>query len=126
MPLRLLLLSLCLGCGLLSGTALAQLPLLALGPDSLEQPVEVERSLLLEDPRGALSPEQALQGLERRGIPHQGSPRLGYSDSTWWVGFALQTASDSPLRLIIDHPFLEQIELWLYDGDRLLKLGRAP
>lgn len=115
-----LLLSLCLGCGLLSGTALAQLPLLELGPDSLEQPVEVERSLLLEDPRGALNPEQALQSLERSGIPHQGSPRLGYSDSTWWVGFALKSASDSPLLLIIDHPFLEQIDLWLYDGERLL------
>ncbi|MET1079788.1 MAG: EAL domain-containing protein [Pseudomonas sp.] len=118
--LRLLLVLLSLYGGLGARTAMAELPLLDLRRLDLQHAVSVEHSRVLEDPAGSLQPALALQRLRQQGSPIEGSPRLGYSDSTWWVGFALQSAADEHLRLIIDHPFLEDLEVWLYRGDQVL------
>lgn len=106
---------------LLSGTAArAELPLLTVNNAQLSQPVNVPASVLLEDPSGNLTAAEVYQRIARDGRPVQGVPRMGYSASAWWLAFRLQAPQAGHLDLIIDRAFLDDIEVWLYDRERLI------
>lgn len=97
----------------------APVPILTLSAEQLQQPTPIERSLLLEDRSGDLTPADALQHLPERGVLHQGVPRLGYSGSAWWAAVQLDMPAGQHLNLLIDHPFLDDLQVWLDDGSRL-------
>jgi diguanylate cyclase (GGDEF)-like protein/PAS domain S-box-containing protein len=103
-----------LGLCLLASSAWAGLPNLQLDPQKLQQPVPVERLQLLEDPSASLSAAQALEQLQLRGQASTSTPRLGYSASPWWLGFSLQVSSPEPLFLVLDNPYVDDIQLWLF------------
>ena len=116
LPLRVLLLGLILS----SSVVRAEVPLLVLSSDQLQQPVDVPASLLLEDPSANLTAAEVLLLIERQGQPISGAPRMGYSDSAWWMAFRLDAPAAKRLDLIIDRPSLDDIEVWLYDRERLI------
>lgn len=104
----------------LSPTLAAALPRLTLDAQQLEHPVAVTRTLLLEDPQGQLTATEALERIRSDGVPSEGPPRMGYSSSAWWAAFDLDTPALQRLNLIIAHPFLDDVEVWLYHRDRLI------
>lgn len=116
LPLLVLLLGLCMG----STVARAEMPTVVLSSAQLQQPVDVNASLLLEDPSANLTAAEVLQLIERQGQPVTGMPRMGYSDSAWWMAFRLDAPAAKRLDLIIDRPSLDDIEVWLYDRERLI------
>ncbi|HBX56874.1 EAL domain-containing protein [Pseudomonas sp. UBA2684] len=103
-----------------SGQAATELPLLRLSAAQLEQPATVDHVLLLEDPHAELTATEALQRLREVGRPSAGTPRIGYSASTWWAAFSLDAPAAQRLNLIIAQPFLDDLEVWLYDRERLI------
>ncbi|WP_445940207.1 EAL domain-containing protein [Pseudomonas sp.] len=108
-------------CFALGGaSAFAELPLLVLNSEQLKQPVEVPASLVLEDPSGNLTAAEVQQRIASQGKRVDGVPRLGYSASAWWLAFRLDAPVAERLDLMIDRPFLDDIELWLYDRERLI------
>ncbi|MDP2744904.1 EAL domain-containing protein [Pseudomonas sp.] len=109
---------LCFALG--SVSAHAELPLLVLSSEQLKQPVEVPASLVLEDPSGNLTAGEVQQRIASEGKRIDGVPRLGYSASAWWLAFRLDAPVAERLDLIIDRPFLDDIEVWLYDRERLI------
>ncbi|MBU2156009.1 MAG: diguanylate cyclase, partial [Gammaproteobacteria bacterium] len=109
---------LCFALG--SASAFAELPLLVLNSEQLKQPVEVPASLVLEDPSGNLTAAEVQQRIASVGKRIDGVPRLGYSASAWWLAFRLDAPVAERLDLMIDQPFLDDIELWLYDRERLI------
>lgn len=117
---RLPVLLLLLGLALPAGSALADLPTLRLSADQLQQPVSVGASLVLEDPGANLTADEVLERLAEQGERVQGTPRIGYSASAWWAGFRLEAPAAARLNLIIAHPFLDDLEVWLYDRERLI------
>lgn len=111
-----LMLVLCLA-GTITAQADTRLPHVQLSGADLATPFAVERSLLLEDPQGHLTAEQALQRLATQGRLVHGNPRIGYSHSTWWLGVRLQAPAGEALQLIVEHPFLDHLDVWLFsDG----------
>ncbi len=98
----------------------AELPRLSLSEAQLAKPVAVQRSLLLEDPAAELTAREALERIGQAGVEHQGTPRIGYSGSAWWAAFVLDAPAAARLNLIIGDPFLDDIEVWLYDRDQLI------
>ncbi|MBX9913343.1 MAG: EAL domain-containing protein [Pseudomonadaceae bacterium] len=115
-----------LGVYLLASSAWADLPSLQLDAHRLQQPVPVERSLLLEDPHASLTVSQALVQLQEHGQVSTSSPHLGYSASAWWLGFSLQVSSPEPLFLVLDNPYADHIQLWLLSPEQppsLLETG---
>lgn len=114
------LLVLLLGCVLGSVSVHADVPLLVLSNEQLKQPVDVPASLVLEDPSGYLTAAEVYQRIAGEGKPVDGVPRLGYSASAWWLAFRLDAPVAERLDLIIDRPFLDDIEVWLYDRERLI------
>ncbi|WAC46094.1 EAL domain-containing protein [Pseudomonas sp. SL4(2022)] len=116
LPFLLVLLSVVLG----SNAVDASIPMLTLKAEQLTQPVAVPASLVLEDRTGNLSAGEVQQLIERDGALVRGVPRLGYSASAWWLAFRLDAPVAVQLELIIDRPFLDDIEVWLYDRDRLI------
>ncbi|WAJ37422.1 EAL domain-containing protein [Pseudomonas sp. GOM7] len=115
-PLHSLILLLCL-VSVLPAWADSALPLLELSAADLARPVNIEHSLLLEDPSARLGANQALQALSERGTPVLGSARIGYSSSTWWQALRLRVPSAEPLHLIVATPFLDHLDVWLFDGE---------
>jgi len=109
---------LCFALG--SAQAFAELPLLVLSSEQLKQPVEVPASLVLEDPSGNLTAAEVQQRIVSEGRRIDGLPRLGYSASAWWLAFRLDAPVAERLDLMIDRPFLDDIEVWLYDRERLI------
>src|SRR3989344_5842177 len=109
---------LCFALG--SASAFAELPLLVLSNKQLTRPVEVPASLVLEDPSGNLTAAEVQQRIDREGTRMDGVPRLGYSASAWWLAFRLDAPVAERLDLMIDRPFLDDIEVWLYDRERLI------
>ncbi|OEC33158.1 diguanylate cyclase (GGDEF) domain-containing protein [Pseudomonas cuatrocienegasensis] len=95
------------------------LPSLTLSAEQLQQPRPIEHSLLLEDPSGTLTATEVLQALPARGVLHSGIPRLGYSTSAWWAAVQLQLPALQRLSLLIDHPFLDDLQVWVFDGRHL-------
>jgi diguanylate cyclase (GGDEF)-like protein/PAS domain S-box-containing protein len=116
LPFLLVLLSLVLG----SGVVHAALPMMTLQAEQLVQPVDVPASLVLEDPSGNLTAGEVQQLIEQQGQLVRGVPRIGYSASAWWVAFGLDAPVAERLDLIIDRPFLDDIEVWLYDRENLI------
>lgn len=116
LPILLVLLSLVLG----SGVVHAALPMMTLQAEQLVQPVDVPASLVLEDPSGNLTAGEVQQLIEQQGQLVRGVPRIGYSASAWWVAFRLDAPVAERLDLIIDRPFLDDIEVWLYDRENLI------
>ena len=116
LPFLLVLLSLVLG----SGVVHAALPMMTLQAEQLVQPVDVPASLVLEDPSGNLTAGEVQQLIEQQGQLVRGVPRIGYSASAWWVAFRLDAPVAERLDLIIDRPFLDDIEVWLYDRENLI------
>lgn len=106
--------------GLFTGQALAAWPLMTLSAEQLASPVEVPASLLLEDPGAQLTASEVLERIGEQGLRVEGTPRLGYSASAWWLAFELQAPAASKLNLIIAHPFLDDLEVWLYERDQLV------
>lgn len=104
----------------LAGSALADLPVLRLTAEQLAQPVEVPASQVLEDSSASLTAGEVLALIERQGQLVQGTPRMGYSASAWWVAFRLEAPPAERLNLIINRPFLDDIEVWLYERGRLV------
>ncbi|MFT0623998.1 EAL domain-containing protein [Ectopseudomonas guguanensis] len=118
-PLRSLLLLLCLACTLPAWAGDA-LPLLKLSAAELASPVSIEHSLLLEDPSGQLSASEVLQRIAREGQPVEGTARIGYTRSVWWLALQLQAPPAERLQLIIGQTFLDDLEVWLFDGEQPL------
>ncbi len=108
-PLLALLLSALLLCTAARADAL---PGLSLDPNAL-QPVPVPHSQLLEDRDARLSAAQAMAQLRSGGILQQGNPRLGYSGSTWWIAFSIDKQGGDALSLVIDNPFVDNVQLWV-------------
>lgn len=104
----------------LGGPVLADLPVLQLSAEQLAQPVEVPASQLLEDPGASLTAGEVLALIEQQGQLVQGTPRMGYSASAWWLAFRLEAPPAERLSLIINRPFLDDIEVWLYERGRLV------
>lgn len=98
----------------------AVMPMQTLTAQQLANPVDVKHVLLLKDPNSELTANEALERIGKVGIPVKGTPRLGYSDNTWWVAFKLNAPAAMQLDMIIDQAFTDEIELWLYDNDRLI------
>lgn len=117
----LLLLSLCL----LAGSAWAGLPNLQLDQQKLQQPVAVEQLQLLEDPSASLDAVQALQQMQLHGQTNSGAPHLGYSASSWWLGVNLQLSSPESLFLVLDNPYMDDIQLWVLQHDQPLSVLHA-
>lgn len=99
-----------------------RLPLFQPSAAELTSPYPLDHSLLLEDPSGRLDEAQALQALSERGTTVRGSARIGYSTSTWWQTLRLRTPTSEPPHLIVATPFLDHLDVWLFDGER--SLGR--
>ena len=114
-----------LGLCLLASSTCAALPSLQLDAHSLQQPIPIERSLLLEDPNHSLNASQALEQLLEHGQLSTSSPHLGYSASNWWLGFNLQVSSPEPLFLVLDNPYVDDIQLWLLSHDQPPSMLRA-
>lgn len=119
LPLRSLLLLFCLACTL-PAWAGSTLPLLKLSAADLARPVSIEHSLLLEDPSGQLSASEVLQRIEQQGRPIQGAVRIGYTRSAWWLAVQLQAPAAERLQLIIGQAFLDDLEIWMFDGEQPL------
>jgi hypothetical protein len=106
---------------LLSGAvARAEVPLLTVDNAQLTQPVNVPASVVLEDASGNLTAAEVYERIAHEGHPVQGVPRMGYSTSAWWLAFRLQAPRAERLDLIIDRAYLDDIEVWLYDSERLI------
>ncbi|WP_395506064.1 EAL domain-containing protein [Ectopseudomonas hydrolytica] len=90
------------------------LPLLQLSNEQLTTPVSIEHSLLLEDPGAQLTASEVLQRIGREGRPVQGTPRIGYSRSAWWLAVQLQAPPAERLQLIVGQTFLDDLEIWLF------------
>lgn len=118
--LNLCLLAVMLGVTLGSAPVYAELPLLVLSSEQLKQPVDVSASLLLEDPSGNLTAAEVQQHIAIEGKRIDGTPHMGYSASAWWLAFRLEAPVAARLNLIIGHPFLDDLEVWLYDRERLI------
>ncbi|QFT24500.1 Phytochrome-like protein cph2 [Pseudomonas sp. THAF187a] len=118
-PLRSLMTLLCLVC-ILPTWAGGALPLLKLEAGDLDEPVSIERSLLLEDPGAQLTASEVLQRIASQGREVEGTPRIGYSRSAWWLATQVQAPAAERLQLIIGQTFLDDLEIWLYDGERPL------
>lgn len=82
--------------------------------------MSIEHSLLLEDPSGQLSASEVLQRIEQEGREVQGTARIGYTRSAWWLAVQLQTPPAERLQLIIGQTFLDDLEVWLFDGEQSL------
>ncbi len=106
--------------GLCSSHALAALPLLTVSAEQLEKPLAVPASLVLEDPGATLTAGEVLEQIGTQGLRVEGTPRMGYTASAWWLAFELQAPAASKLNLIIAHPFLDDLEVWLYERDQLV------
>ena len=115
-PFRSLILLLCLACAV-PAWASSALPLLKLDMADLSEPVNIERSLVLEDPSGQLTASEVLQRIGEEGREVQGTARIGYTRSAWWLAVQLQTPPAERLQLIIGQTFLDDLEIWLFDGD---------
>lgn len=111
-PLRSLILLLCLAC-VVPAWASSALPLLTLSAADLAEPVNIERSLLLEDPSGQLTASEVLQRISEQGREVQGTARIGYTRSAWWLAVQLQTPPAERLQLIIGQTFLDDLEIWV-------------
>ena len=109
----------CLACTLPAWAGDA-LPLLKLSAAELASPVSIEHSLLLEDPSGQLSASEVLQRIAREGQPVEGTARIGYTRSVWWLAVQLQAPPAERLQLIIGQTFLDDLEVWLFDGEQPL------
>jgi diguanylate cyclase (GGDEF)-like protein/PAS domain S-box-containing protein len=114
------LLVLLLGFALGSAPVSADVPMLVLNNEQLKEPVDVPASLVLEDPSGDLTAGEVQQLIEQNGQLVRGTPHMGYSDSAWWLAFRLDAPGAANLDLIIDRPLLDDIEVWLYDRERLI------
>jgi diguanylate cyclase (GGDEF)-like protein/PAS domain S-box-containing protein len=112
--------ALLLGFLLGSGPVFADLPLLVLSSEQLRQPVEIPASRLLEDPSGKLTVDDVLPRIELQGQLVLGTPYMGYSASAWWVAFQVEVPSTERIKLIIDRPSLDDIEVWVSENGRLL------
>ncbi len=115
-PLRSLIVLLLLTLAL-TARADGELPLLRLGADDLTRPVSIEHSLLLEDPGAQLSASEVLQRIASQGHAVQGTARIGYSRSAWWLAVRIQAPAAERLQLIVGQTFLDDLEIWLFDGD---------
>jgi len=118
-PLRSLILLFCLACAL-PAWAGNTLPLLKLSAADLARPVSIDHSLLLEDPSGQLSASEVLQRIEQQGRQIQGAVRIGYTRSAWWLAVQLQAPAAERLQLIIGQAFLDDLEIWMFDGEQPL------
>ncbi|HBZ92605.1 EAL domain-containing protein [Pseudomonas sp. UBA7530] len=118
-PLRALILLLCLA-GAVRAWAGSGLPLMKLSADDLARPVSIEHSLLLEDPSRQLSASEVLQRIEAEGRQVRGTARIGYTRSAWWLAVQLQAPASERLQLIIGQAFLDDLEVWLFDGEQSL------
>lgn len=118
-PLCSLLLLLCLACAM-PVVADNALPLLKLSNADLAQPVSIERSLLLEDPGGQLTAAEVLQRITTDGREVRGTARIGYTRSAWWLAVQVRAPAAERLQLIIGQTFLDDLEIWLFDGEQPL------
>jgi diguanylate cyclase (GGDEF)-like protein len=115
-PLRSLIALLCLAFALTTRASDA-LPLLQLSAADLASPVSIEHSLLLEDPSAQLTASEVLQRIASEGHAVQGTARIGYSRSAWWLALRIQTPPAERMQLIIGQTFLDDLEVWLFEGD---------
>ena len=111
-----LLLLLCL-IGAWPTWAESRLPLHQPTREFLTEPFALDHSLLLEDPQSTLTADQALPALIARGQPITGNARIGYSTSTWWQAMQVSLPTDEAVQLIVATPFLDNLDLWLFDGE---------
>jgi len=109
-----------LGLMLSSVPAHADLPVLVLNNEQLQQPVAVPALRVLQDASAELTASEVLPRIATQGELVQGIPQLGYSASAWWLAFELDAPAAERLLLIIDRPALDDIEVWLYSRDRLI------
>lgn len=118
-PLRSLIVLLCLVCALPIAANNA-LPLLQLSETDLTKPVEIEHSLLLEDPSGQLTAPDVLQRIVADGQAVHGTARIGYTRSAWWLAVQVQAPAAERLQLIIGQTFLDDLEIWLFNAQQPL------
>ena len=118
-----LLLSLLLGL-LLAGLARADLPSLDLRLSDNLQSHAVSQLQVLEDRHSTFNVRTIRPLLAQQGQLLSGGAALGYSDSSWWVGFRLYGSPGTRYYLQLDNLFIDELEVWVYAKD-MLTLHRA-
>ena len=117
-PTRWLLGLLCV-LALAAPSAFAELPLTALSGTQAEQITELTALRVLEDKTSSLQIRSALPRMHSAGETVHGRTSLGYSGSTYWIGFSLSGPAGSQYSLEIENPFIDEIELWVYANGQL-------
>lgn len=92
----------------------AALPLTTITDNQDESILPLSALRVLEDPTSSLQIRTALAPLNNRGITHYGKTSLGYSASTYWVGFSLSGEPGQRYYLDLGNPFLDDVEMWVY------------
>ncbi|MDH1441629.1 hypothetical protein N5O88_00790 [Pseudomonas sp. GD03721] len=61
-----------------------------------------------------------LQRITTDGREVRGTARIGYTRSAWWLAVRVQAPAAERLQLIIGQTFLDDLEIWLFDGEQPL------
>jgi len=61
-----------------------------------------------------------LQRITTDGREVRGTARIGYTRSAWWLAVQVQAPAAERLQLIIGQTFLDDLEIWLFDGEQPL------
>lgn len=61
-----------------------------------------------------------LQRITTDGREVRGTARIGYTRSAWWLAVQVQAPAAERLQLIIGQTFLDDLEVWLFDGEQPL------
>jgi diguanylate cyclase (GGDEF)-like protein/PAS domain S-box-containing protein len=110
---------------LLAPLAAASLPVLELGLQYQPRILEISQVHLLEDPENRLRVEQARKALNEQGQLVQPRSALGYSDSTFWLGFKVKSLSAGQYYLHLGNPFINELEMWVWLEGELQLISAA-
>ena len=104
---------------LLAGIARAELPVLDLRLSDSLQSYPVRQLQVLEDPNSTYNIRSIRPLLASQGRLLSGGAALGYSESSWWVGFRLYGNPGTRYYLQLDNLFIDELEVWVYAKDML-------
>ena len=115
---------------LLSGVVLAQIPI-RVGDGTPGTLVAGERLLILEDPAGELTLEDTMaEPWASRFVPGPDeAPNFGFTDSTFWLRFAVTNTAPEPRRVVVEvaDSTLDRADLYVMgpDGAHVSRAGQA-
>lgn len=101
-------------CLLIAQLAQAALPLTVLGDEQAASIIPISALRILEDKTSSLQILTALPRLNDSGETHYDKASLGYSASTYWIGFSLSGPPGAKYLLDLGNPFLDEVEMWVY------------